>query len=133
MAVERDAPDGLSDVHADRVVMELVFALLIRPQGLDEDLLGAAQEHLTWRGAGPGSRAAEFIERERLASRAQDPEAIHDDRIDRDALPRLLDQRGKATRDVFDATLFRREYVQTLLKLYSVLHVAARACNRLLD
>ena len=82
-------------------------ALPVRAPGLDEQLARTAHERPSLRLAGPAGHGAELVERERLARGAQDPEAVHDDGIDRDPLPRLRDQRREAARDVLDATLLR--------------------------
>ena len=133
VAAERDIADRLRDVRADRVVVQPVLALSIRPLGLDQNLLGPTQERPSRRVPGPGGHGTELIERERLASRAQDPEALHDHGVVRDALPRLLDQRPEAARDVLDATQVRgrRRYMPP--QLHRVLHVATRARHRLID
>jgi hypothetical protein len=133
MRAERVVSDGLCDVSADRVVVQPVLELPSRPLGLDEQLLRRAHPRPALRVAAPVSHRADLVERERLASGTQDPEARHDRRIRRDARPRLLDQRGEAPRDVLHATLFARQDRQPLSQLHGVLHVAARAGYGLVD
>ena len=133
VAAERDIADRLGDVRADRIVVQPVLALSIRPRGVNQNLLGPTQERPSRRVPGPGSHGTELIECERLARRAQDPESLHDHGVVGDALPRPLDQRPEAARNVPGATQLRGRRRHMPPQLHRVLHVATRARHHLID
>lgn len=90
-------------------MVQSVLGMLVGAPSLDEELAGTAQEPVSLRLASPAGDGTELVERERLTSGTQDPEAAHGERLGRDALPQLHEQRREAAGDILDATLRRGE------------------------